>query len=116
MNQDERDDEQLILMLKYIERLEYAVDRFGDEYSTFLKDITFQDSCSLCFIQIGEAVNRLSDFLKEENSDVSWSRIYGLRCHLVHGYELFDAEIVWDAIDKYIPQLKDFCLTRFNLG
>ena len=69
----------------------------------------FQDSCSLCIIQIGEAVNRLSEGFCEEHPEIDRRRIYGMRCHLVRGYEMFDAEIIWDAIERCIPPLRAFC-------
>ncbi len=68
----------------------------------------------MCLIQIGEATARLSDGFKEKHPEIDWRRIYGMRCHLVHGYEMFDAEIAWDAIEKIIPPLREFCETHFQ--
>lgn len=109
MKRDERDIEQLYIILRYCDRLELAQTRFGNSYEEFCTDVPFQDSCSLCLIQIGEAVNRLSDEFCNGHPEIEWQRIYGMRCHLVHGYEMFDAEIVWDAICTHIPPLRTFC-------
>ena len=109
MNRDERDLDQLHVILRYCNRLEEAVARFGNSFETFETDTVYQDSCSLCIIQIGEAVNRLSGEFVSSHPEIEWSRIYGMRYHLVHGYEMFDAEIVWDAIDRCIPPLRAFC-------
>ena len=109
MRQAERDVEQLHIILRYCERLSMASERFGGSYQAFCEDTVFQDSCSLCIIQIGEAVNRLSDEFTEAHPEIDWHRIYGMRCHLVHGYEMFDPEIVWDAIERCIPPLRTFC-------
>ena len=109
MRQSNRDADQLHVILRYCLRLEEAVSRFGDSFEVFESDTVFQDSCSLCIIQIGEAVNRLSDEFKAEHPEVEWSRVYGMRCHLVHGYDMFDAEIAWDAIQRCIPPLREFC-------
>lgn len=114
MLREERDNEQLAVILKYCARLDKALERFGSSYDLFLEDEPFQDSCSLCLIQIGEAVNRLSDEYREAHPDIPWSKIYGMRCHLVHGYESFDAEIVWDAIQNYIPDVRAFCDEHFQ--
>lgn len=114
MRQADRDNEQLGLMLRYCERLEVACERFGGTFAVFSRDIPFQDSCSLCLIQIGEAVNRLSDDFKMQHPEIDWKRIYGMRCHLVRGYEMFDAEIVWDAIENCLPPLRDFCEIHFR--
>ena len=54
-------------------------------------------------------MNRLSDGFKEQYSQIEWVEICGMRCHLVHGYNMFDAEIAWDVIKNYIPVLQAFC-------
>lgn len=109
MKQAERDQDQLSIIVRYCERLEEAIARFGKSYDAFDADSVYQDSCSLCIIQIGEAVNRLSGEFKAAHPEIEWARIYGMRCHLVHGYESFDTEIAWDAIENYLPPLKSFC-------
>lgn len=109
MRQAERDADQLAVIVRYCDRLSEALERFGANYDIFARDTVFQDSCSLCIIRIGEAVNRLSEEFTSSHPEMEWSRIYGMRCHLVHGYEMFDAEIVWDAIESFIPPLKEFC-------
>ena len=113
MRQAERDNDQLGVVLRYCDRLSASLERFGRSFETFEADIPFQDSCSLCLIQIGEAVARLSDEFKTSHPEVEWRRIYGMRCHLVHGYEMFDAEIAWDAIENNIPALRAFCEEHF---
>lgn len=114
MKQVERDNDQLGVILRYCERLDLSLDRFGRDFAAFSHDAPFQDSCSLCLIQIGEAVNRLSDDFKMQHPEIDWKRVYGMRCHLVHGYEMFDAEIVWDAIEHHLPPLREFCVTHFR--
>ncbi|MDO5043526.1 MAG: DUF86 domain-containing protein [Slackia sp.] len=114
MKQAERDNDQLGVILHYCDRLEESVCCFGDSYDLFTSLTPFQDSCALCLIQIGEAVNRISDDFKRVHPEIDWRRIYGMRCHLVHGYEMFDAEIAWDAMKRHIPSLKEFCLDHFE--
>ena len=114
MRQAERDNDQLGIILRYCARIDAAVERFGHSYETFAQDIPYQDSCSLCIIQIGEAVHRLSDEFKRAHPEMDWRRIYGMRCHLVHGYEAFDAEIAWDALETCIPPLRAFCEEHYR--
>lgn len=116
MRQVERDNDQLGVIIRYCERLAASLDRFGRSYGCFCGDIPFQDSCSLCLIQIGEAVGRLSDEFKVAHPQIEWRRIYGMRCHLVHGYEMFDAEIAWDAIENEVPPLEAFCREHYVEG
>ncbi len=114
MDPQERDNDQLGVILHYCDRLEAARKFFGDSFEKFCEVTPYQDSCSLCIIQIGEAVNRLSEDFRNSHGEIAWSKIYGMRCHLVHGYEMFDAEIAWDAIENYIPELKEFCQEHFE--
>ena len=109
MRQDERDLEQLHVILRYCARLDAAQKKFDCDYRVFEEDTVYQDSCALCIIQIGEAVHRLSNAFTAAHPEIDWNRIYGMRCHLVHGYEMFDAEIVWDAMETGIPPLRAFC-------
>lgn len=114
MNVEERDNDQLGIILRYCERLEAAQARFGGSFEAFSQDDIYQDSCALCLIQIGEAVNRLSEGFRRTHPSIEWKLIYGMRCHLVHGYEMFDTEIAWDAITKEIPPLREFCEERYR--
>lgn len=112
MDVAERDNDQLALILRFCARIESAIEYFGRSYDTFCKIEPYQDSCSLCLIQIGEAVNRLSEGFKQQHPQIEWAKIYGMRNHLVHGYEMFDPEIAWDAMENYIPALQAFCEER----
>ena len=105
----EKDSQELEIILKYCKRIGKALEAFGERYETFKHNVVFQDACSLSIIQIGEAVNRLSDKFVESHPQIEWHNIYGMRCRLVHAYDMFDAEIVWDAIMTYVPVLQNFC-------
>lgn len=113
MDRKERDNDQLGVILRYCRRLHAAKEHFGESYKIFQENEPYQDSCCMCLIQIGEAVHRLSGSFCEAHPEIEWSKIYGMRCHLVHGYEMFDVEIAWDAIENYIPSLYAFCQERF---
>lgn len=114
MKQAERDNEQLGIILKYCNRLDSSKELFGNSFDIFSSCEPYQDSCTLCLIQIGEAVGRLSDDYREKHPQIDWHAIYGMRCHLVHGYENFDTEIAWDAIENYIPPLRNYCAEHFQ--
>lgn len=113
MTPHERDNEQLGIILRYCKRMDEALALLGDGFEAFEGNPVLQDSCSLCLMQIGEAVNRLSGDFRKSNPQIEWTQIHGLRCRYVHGDEMFDAEIVWDAIENEIPPLHAFCEERF---
>lgn len=112
MSSRENDSDRLGLILRYCERLSRAKAHFGSSFDQFEKNEIYQDSASMCLVQIGEAVNHLSEEFRADHPEIEWSRIYGMRCHLVHGYEMFDADIVWDAMENYLPSLQAFCEER----
>jgi uncharacterized protein with HEPN domain len=55
---------------------------------------------------IGEASNHLSDELTEQNKDVPWADIVGLRNILVHQYFGIDLTQVWETAVLDMPVLK----------
>ena len=109
MHPDERDLDQLYVMARYCRRALDDIERFGHDYEVFCHDSAYQDATALCLIQIGEATHRLGDEFKEAHPEVAWADIYGMRNHLVHGYDAFDPEIAWDALTRYVPDLLAFC-------
>lgn len=56
---------------------------------------------------IGEATKNISKELKEKYSDIEWSKIAGTRDIIVHAYFNVDLDIVWDIIQKDMPDLKE---------
>jgi len=55
---------------------------------------------------IGEATRSLSLEFREEHPDVAWSKIIGMRNILVHDYFGIDTEVVWRAVERDLPELK----------
>lgn len=55
---------------------------------------------------IGEASNHLSDELTEQNPDIPWADIVGLRNILVHQYFGIDLRQVWETAELDMPILK----------
>lgn len=55
---------------------------------------------------IGEAVKQLPKKVKEENPEVAWRRIAGLRDVLSHEYFGIEIDRIWKIIQKDLPKLK----------
>ena len=55
---------------------------------------------------IGEAASRLSDGLKGEFEEVSWSKIIAARNIFVHEYFGIDDKILWDIVTLDLPIFK----------
>ncbi|MBI5914508.1 MAG: DUF86 domain-containing protein [Bacteroidetes bacterium] len=56
---------------------------------------------------IGEASNRLSEELLQNNSDVPWARIIGLRNLVIHEYFGVDDFTIWNVVKVNLPTLKE---------
>ena len=55
---------------------------------------------------IGEAANRLPDEFKEKYSEIGWYKVVGLRHRIVHEFFGIDLEIIWQILQKDLPELK----------
>ena len=55
---------------------------------------------------IGEAAYQISDDLKENYSGIDWRKITAFRHILVHEYYRVNMEIVWNAKEERIKELK----------
>jgi uncharacterized protein with HEPN domain len=55
---------------------------------------------------IGEASRSLSADIRESHPEVSWAKIIGMRNILVHNYFEIDLPVVWNAVERELPDLK----------
>lgn len=56
---------------------------------------------------IGEASNRLSEEILNENCSIPWARIIGLRNLVIHEYFGIDEFTIWNVIKINLPVLKE---------
>jgi len=73
----------------------------GLDHDTFIKDDKTIDS-----IVRDEAANRLPEDFRAQHPEIEWRKIIGLRNRIVHDYFNIDVEIVWEIIQKDLPNLK----------
>lgn len=107
MIKDERDKLYLLRISEYCERIAEAVARFGDSFEAFSSDADYRDVICMNIFQIGELANQLSEELKENNSNLPWDQMYGIRNRLAHAYIKVDDAIIWDTVKNDIPKLKE---------
>lgn len=56
---------------------------------------------------IGEAARAMPDELRSIAPEIPWSQIVGMRHVLVHDYFGIDVDLVWNAVERDVPALKD---------
>lgn len=102
------DNDRVVLerMIKYCEDVEILLERFDRSFDSYTSDISFQYSCNMCIIQIGELVGRLSEEFIDANNNIPWYAIKAMRNLHAHDYENVDLEIVWNTLTVEIPNLK----------
>ncbi len=71
----------------------------------FFKTRLIQDGVVRNFEIIGEAAKRVSEDLKKKQAGIPWKSMSGLRDKLIHDYEDVNLEVVWDIIEKELPDL-----------
>ncbi|MFB0553244.1 MAG: DUF86 domain-containing protein [Phycisphaerae bacterium] len=55
---------------------------------------------------IGEAASRVPDEFKEKYPEIEWYKVVGLRHRIVHEYFGIDLEIIWQILQKDLPELR----------
>jgi len=104
-----RDRDIIEHILRYCNQVQTAHHDFGRSKEKFVESTTYQNAVSMCILQIGELVGRLTDDFKAANADIPWHKIRGMRNYVAHEYGSIDFEIVWFASTKSIPELQIFC-------
>ena len=95
-------------------RLQHILDAIS-EIESYTRQVGFDDFVANSMMRfasikqleiIGEAANSLTDEFKRRFSNIEWRSIVGLRNILVHHYFGIDENVVWDIIQKDVPELK----------
>ncbi len=73
--------------------------------TAFLQDDKTESAILYQLLIIGEAVKRLSPELRQQNPEIPWSLMAGMRDNLIHEYDDVDLEEVWKTSDRDIPDL-----------
>ena len=85
MKQHNRDKSILQHMIEHCEKIQKALDRFGDDFETFKNDDVLRDAVSMNLQQIGELAKKFSDeFLNATRPEMNWRAITGMRNLFAH--------------------------------
>jgi len=80
----------------------------------FLEDKRTQQAVIMSLIIIGEAATKVMDGYTEfvqAHSEVPWRDMRGMRNRMAHGYFDIDLDVVWETVQKWLPELLKQLLT-----
>lgn len=86
------------------------------DYDTFLHDERTHDAVIRNIEIIGEAANRIPEYIKESSPNIEWHKIIAVRNRAIHEYFGVDYRIIWMIIQQYLPILQaDLLIVLSNL-
>ena len=91
-------------ILKCIEHIQSYIGDLSFEQIT--SDFMVVEACLYNIQVIGEAVSRLPDDVKNDNPQIPWTLIKGMRNRLIHEYFGTDLQLVWNVIKNELPAFK----------
>ena len=109
MPADKRDRDIIEHILRYCDQIDAAHADFGCSQERFVESSTYQNAISMCILQIGELVNRLSEDFKAAHAQIPWHKIRGMRNYVAHEYGTIDFDVVWFVATNSVRELKRFC-------
>ena len=102
----ELDRKQIELIIRHINQiLEISANNSQEELNS--SPILFNAIC-FSLIHIGECTNNLSAEFCEQNNEIDWKLLVGMRNRLAHSYETIKKEIVVRTVHEQIPELLDY--------
>jgi uncharacterized protein with HEPN domain len=96
------------LFLNDIIRAMESIELFAEGMSS--EELAQDDKTASAVIRkfeiIGEATKHIPESIKENHPEIPWKRMAGMRDRLIHAYFGIDYELVGDAIEIEITNLK----------
>ncbi|QSI04617.1 HepT-like ribonuclease domain-containing protein [Treponema pedis] len=103
MFHNERDKSYIYDILKYSQEV---IDIIKDEnHNSFVNNRIKRLAIERLIQIIGEAANHLSKDFMQENPDIPWTKIIGLRNKIVHDYGEILTDRIWLIASESIPEL-----------
>ena len=103
MLENERDKSYIYDILKYSQEV---IDIIKDEnHNSFVNNRIKRLAIERLIQIIGEAANHLSSDFMQENQDIPWAKIIGLRNKIVHDYGEILTDRIWLIASESIPEL-----------
>ena len=96
-------------IIQYSDEISATISRFNLTPESFNEDFVARNAISMCILQIGELVGKLTEEFKAENNAMPWREIKAMRNIAAHNYGEIDIDILWETATCDIPNLKEYC-------
>ena len=94
-------------IVSYCDDITDMVMELDNESEAFEQQKTYQYAVSMCILQIGELVAKLSDEGTSMLPEVPWRAIRGMRNIYAHNYERTKLSTLWQTVTEDIPKLRE---------
>ena len=106
---NDRDMIVLKKMVQYADEIALTVEKLNLDFIKFETDFIAKNAISMCILQIGELVGKLSDDFKAQYHKMPRRDIKSMRNIAAHNYGELDTEVLWETVTNDIPELKIYC-------
>jgi uncharacterized protein with HEPN domain len=90
-----------------LDEIEYILSQLpGHDYQSFSKNETLKRAFVRSLEIVGEAAKKIPKQVQDQQPEIEWRKISGMRDRLIHGYFGVDYKIVWDVAQTKMPALK----------
>ncbi|MDP8263491.1 MAG: DUF86 domain-containing protein [Candidatus Ancaeobacter aquaticus] len=106
---------------KYLHDIQQSIEEIesfikGKSYEDLTEDSLLQSAIERKFEIIGEALYRIKNVDEDCLSKITdGHKIIGFRNVIIHGYDIVDSKIIWDAIKFNLPKLKSEIKNLINI-
>ena len=90
-----------------IDEIDYILSQLpGQDYKSFSNNETLKRAFVRSLEIIGEAVKKLPKEIRDEEPEIEWRKLAGMRDRLIHDYLGVDYRIVWDVVTNKVGDLR----------
>jgi len=86
----------------------------GINFDEFIRDSMTIDAVVRNIEIIGEASKMVPEDIKQNNPDIPWKKLSGIRNRIVHDYFGVDVNIIWFIVSNELLQLKEWITQGLN--